>query len=138
MGINQTVNFNKNNSILIVNKSDLINDGNDETAMNIINELTNNLGINYIITSAKNNVNVKNSFYKLIESIYDTMFADKMAPSSSSSSSSSNNANNLNQFYLNAVLDRGQTMDNLLDRSVDLSASSRTFYKRSKKSSGCC
>ncbi len=77
MSINNTINFDKNNAILIVNKSDLVNNENNMKSMNVIKELSNNSGINYVITSCKNNENVKNSFYKLIESIYDTMFANK-------------------------------------------------------------
>jgi len=36
------------------------------------------------------------------------------------------------------VLNRGETLDNLMDRSEDLSATSLTFYKQAKKQNSCC
>ena len=36
------------------------------------------------------------------------------------------------------VLNRGETLDALMDKSEDLSATSLTFYKQSKKQNQCC
>eukprot|EP01084_Bolivina_argentea_P291535 501057_1 len=61
---------NETNSMLIVNKSDLIC---DENEMNKITKrleiLSNDLGIKYIITSAKNNINVSNAFKNVLTGI---------------------------------------------------------------------
>jgi synaptobrevin family protein YKT6 len=35
------------------------------------------------------------------------------------------------------VLNRGETLDTLMDKSEDLSASSLTFYKQAKKTNSC-
>eukprot|EP01083_Nonionella_stella_P141371 435412_1 len=80
--IQETIDFDINNAILMVNKSDLVEDGNDVQAMSMIEELTNHLGIEYVIASAKENVNVKSSFYQLIGSIYDAIFTADEATTS--------------------------------------------------------
>lgn len=36
------------------------------------------------------------------------------------------------------VLQRGEKLDNLVDKSESLTASSKMFYKQAKKSNSCC
>lgn len=39
---------------------------------------------------------------------------------------------------IDSVLERGVKLDNLVERSNDLSAQSKMFYKQAKKTNGCC
>ena len=39
---------------------------------------------------------------------------------------------------IESVLDRGEKLDSLVDKSEALSASSRMFYKQAKKTNSCC
>jgi len=39
---------------------------------------------------------------------------------------------------IESVLERGQKLDNLIERSEDLSMQSKTFYKTAKKTNSCC
>ena len=39
---------------------------------------------------------------------------------------------------IDAVLERGVKLDNLVDKSNDLSAQSKLFYKQAKKTNSCC
>lgn len=39
---------------------------------------------------------------------------------------------------IDSVLERGVKLDNLVDRSNDLSAQSKMFYKQAKKTNSCC
>lgn len=39
---------------------------------------------------------------------------------------------------IDSVLERGVKLDNLVDKSNDLSAQSKLFYKQAKKTNGCC
>lgn len=39
---------------------------------------------------------------------------------------------------LDQVLERGQKLDDLVDKSADLSAQSKMFYKQAKKTNSCC
>eukprot|EP00484_Ammonia_sp_Unknown_P017184 CAMPEP_0197027774 /NCGR_PEP_ID=MMETSP1384-20130603/7651_1 /TAXON_ID=29189 /ORGANISM="Ammonia sp." /LENGTH=928 /DNA_ID=CAMNT_0042456677 /DNA_START=52 /DNA_END=2838 /DNA_ORIENTATION=- len=142
--VNQTIHFDKNNAILVVNKSDLQHgtkdgDGDDEDeqgAMDMIKELTSNLGIDYVVTSAKDNINVKQSFYKLIESIYDTTFgANEQNEQNNNNADSKGFADGFDRFRF---LSRGEQIDNLAERSEMLSSESVMFTRAARKSSACC
>ena len=39
---------------------------------------------------------------------------------------------------IDAVLARGEKLDDLVDRSAELSASSKMFYKTAKQTNSCC
>lgn len=39
---------------------------------------------------------------------------------------------------IDSVLERGVKLDNLVEKSNDLSAQSKLFYKQAKKTNGCC
>jgi synaptobrevin family protein YKT6 len=39
---------------------------------------------------------------------------------------------------IDSVLERGVKLDNLVERSNDLSAQSKMFYKQAKKTNSCC
>jgi len=39
---------------------------------------------------------------------------------------------------IEAVLARGEKLDELVDKSAELSASSKAFYKTAKKTNSCC
>ena len=39
---------------------------------------------------------------------------------------------------IESVLRRGEKIDDLVDRSRDLSVSSRTFYRTARKTNSCC
>ena len=39
---------------------------------------------------------------------------------------------------IDSVLERGVKLDNLVDKSNDLSAQSKMFYKQAKKTNSCC
>jgi synaptobrevin family protein YKT6 len=39
---------------------------------------------------------------------------------------------------IDSVLERGVKLDNLVEKSNDLSAQSKMFYKQAKKTNGCC
>jgi synaptobrevin homolog YKT6 len=39
---------------------------------------------------------------------------------------------------IEAVLARGEKLDDLVDKSAELSASSKAFYKTAKKTNSCC
>eukprot|EP00162_Nutomonas_longa_P012406 comp21074_c1_seq1/m.44396 comp21074_c1_seq1/g.44396 ORF comp21074_c1_seq1/g.44396 comp21074_c1_seq1/m.44396 type:complete len:145 (+) comp21074_c1_seq1:673-1107(+) len=39
---------------------------------------------------------------------------------------------------IDAMLDRGQKLENLVDKSNDLSSQSKIFYKTAKKTNSCC
>ena len=39
---------------------------------------------------------------------------------------------------IDEVLKRGETLDSLMDKSEDLSASSKIFYKKAKDTNACC
>jgi synaptobrevin family protein YKT6 len=39
---------------------------------------------------------------------------------------------------IEAVLERGEKLDDLVDRSDQLSKSSKAFYKTAKKTNSCC
>ena len=141
--INQTINFNKNNAVLIVNKSDLINNNDDDNqAMKMVKDLTNKLGINYVITSAKNNINVQDSFYKLIESIYDTMFANNLTPQQNKQESNEYGIDQLMSTSANLSYNSSsfhhhhrRSAANINYASVDLCSAS---YSQKSKKSGCC
>ncbi len=42
------------------------------------------------------------------------------------------------QKSIESVLQRGEHLDSLVDKSEALTASSRTFYKQAKKTNSCC
>merc|ERR1712130_881120 len=103
-----------------------------------VKELTNNLGIGYVVASAKQETNVKNSFLNLIASIYDTMFADQEGPNEPDSGPQ-NEISGMRSYMssnIDSVYTRGARMDMLMDQSVSLGASSQNFYRSAKKSSG--
>ena len=45
---------------------------------------------------------------------------------------------NIMQKNINDVLARGQKLDDLMEKSEDLSSTSVTFYKNAKKTNACC
>eukprot|EP00483_Globobulimina_turgida_P000670 UN00670 len=60
------------NAILVMNKYDLAE--NKEESKNEADEIANELGIDYVLTSAKENIGVNEAFTKLIESVYDRLY----------------------------------------------------------------
>ncbi len=43
-----------------------------------------------------------------------------------------------NYEYFLIVLNRGEKLEDLVERSGELSAQSKLFYKQAKKANGCC
>eukprot|EP00483_Globobulimina_turgida_P000456 UN00456 len=62
------------NAILVMNKCDLTH--NKEEAQNEAEELANELGISYALTSAKEDSGVNEAFTKLIELVYDRLYGN--------------------------------------------------------------
>merc|ERR1719229_1999635 len=108
----------------------------------MIKELTNDLGIDYVVASAKQETNVKNSFLNLITSIYDTMFADEEAPNKTEYKDVAQ-YHGLSNPYGSTMMRRGSGMycsytltDQCDYKSAPLTLSSRNVYMSAKKSKG--
>eukprot|EP00486_Rosalina_sp_Unknown_P000096 CAMPEP_0201566040 /NCGR_PEP_ID=MMETSP0190_2-20130828/5544_1 /ASSEMBLY_ACC=CAM_ASM_000263 /TAXON_ID=37353 /ORGANISM="Rosalina sp." /LENGTH=192 /DNA_ID=CAMNT_0047984225 /DNA_START=70 /DNA_END=645 /DNA_ORIENTATION=+ len=62
------------NAILVMNKFDIAT--NKEETEKEAAEIANELGLDYVLTSAKENIGVNDAFTKLIESVYDRLYGN--------------------------------------------------------------
>ena len=86
----ETMSFDKSTAVLIVNKADLADgdESSDEVreAMEEVKRVSRELGIDYVMASAKKDDGVKESFYRIIGSIYDSVFKQELTQGGSGAS----------------------------------------------------
>lgn len=134
--VEQTMSFDKSTAMLIVNKADLTNGDGDEAdddvreAMEEVKRVSRELGIDYVLTSAKKDDNVTPSFYRLIGSIYDSVFKQELTQEGPAQGPPAS---------LMCQVTRSANLDSMLLQSDCLADESRHFYRSASKSkSACC
>ena len=93
---------------------------------------------------AENSINV-NAYVKDEELSYkyiETLIEEWQDPSKKDNlmklQSELNDVKDIMQQNLNELLNRGENLDALMEKSKDLSSTSVTFYKQAKKTNSCC
>mmetsp|Transcript_66527 Transcript_66527/g.59694 ORF Transcript_66527/g.59694 Transcript_66527/m.59694 type:complete len:230 (-) Transcript_66527:129-818(-) len=116
------------NAILVMNKFDIAT--NKEETEKEAAEIANELGLDYVLTSAKENIGVNDAFTKLIESVYDRLYGNLLEQPQIIQ------ASNQNTGWFRNLFGQNSNDNNQQNQNVNLNNAVNT--NNNANNSGCC